>query len=388
MGKVLVITGILPVPLIEHKKRENDILLVTEDEIVARYPDISFRYIFVFPYAPWIFSKVSSKWKSYFNLGKLSNFSLRGRDLILLPTLLLPKRVFFRNLLVKISLFLFRNRIDILIREFEPTILHAQNADIDAIIAKEISKRYNIPYIITLRSLEKVEDKIIVDNLKYAESLVGISLRQKKVGEQIGHKPVNFIPHGVNENFYKYRKFKKSEKLKIRFVTVSRLLKLKNIDLVISCLKNFPHDFVFDIYGEGPEMKSLQDLINELELENNIHLKGFIDNNELPTVLPEYDLFIMPSYPETLGRVYFEAMASGVPIVASKNTGVDGIITDGLEGFLIDHTSRDELNNILNLLAKDQTILLKMSLHAKKLSENFNWVNISLRYRELYQNNT
>lgn len=385
MARVLIITGILPVSAIEHKKTENDILLVTEDEIVSKYPNVSFKYIFVFPFANRLLAKVSTKWKSYYELGKKSGFNLKGRNLILLPALLFPKRVFFRDLLIKVSLYIHRKRIKKEIQEYQPTVLHAQNSDTDAFIARELSRKYNIPYIVTLRGLTNTPDRLVKLNLKKAKSLIAISSKQILDGKKVSENNITFIPHGVKESFYAYNLRRKAIISPIRLITVSRLLKLKNIDLVIRALEKIKYDYIFDIYGDGPERESLEQLIKKFGLENKIHLQGFINNEDLPSKLREYNLFIMPSYPESLGRVYFEAMASGLPVIASKNTGVDGIITQGREGFLIDHQSESQIVEIFELIGLNPNILNEMGDNAMLLSQKYQWKSISKIYYDLYK---
>lgn len=385
MARVLIITGILPVPAIEHKKTENDILLVTEDEVVSRYTNVSFKYIFVFPFANRLLARVSTKWRSYYELGKKSDFNLRGRNLVLLPVFLLPRRVFFRDLLIKVSLYIHRKRIGREIQEYQPTVLHAQNSDSDAFIARELSRKYNIPYIITLRGLTDTPDRLVKLNLDKAKSLIAISSKQIIDGEKVCENNITFIPHGVKESFYAFKHDRKDISVPIRLITVSRLLKLKNIDLVIRGLKKVKYDYIFDIYGDGPEKESLEQLIKNLGLENKIHLQGFINNDDLPYKLREYNLFIMPSYPESLGRVYFEAMASGLPIIACKNTGVDGIVTQGQEGFLIDHRSESEIVETLEIIGRDPFILREMGNKAMELAQKFQWAKISQSYYDLYK---
>src|SRR5690606_30797277 len=124
--KILVITGILPVPAIEYKKTENDIHLVTEDEMIKRHRGISFQYSVTVLDANKALSKISLKWKSYYELKKKKKFVLRGRELFLLPVFLLPKKLFFRNFLSRISILLHQNRIEKLINDFKPTVIHAQ----------------------------------------------------------------------------------------------------------------------------------------------------------------------------------------------------------------------------------------------------------------------
>ena len=384
MNKVLIITGILPVSAIRHKKIENDILLVTEDEIIARYPDISFKYIFVFPLANKILANFSSKWNSYYELSKRSTFTLRGRNLILLPVILLPQKTFYRNLLVKISLYLHRKRIDREITEYQPTIFHAQNADIDAFIARMLSKRYNIPYIVTLRDLNERQDRSLKRNLNKAKSLVAVSQKQMAIGEGLSKNIITFLPHGVKESFYGDFDKRRTVKFPIRLITVARLLKWKNIDLIVRTLAKVQYEYVYDIYGDGPEKEIIQHLILSLGLENRIRLRGFVKNDTLPTILQQYDLFVMVSYPETLGRVYFEAMASGLSVIASKDTGIDGIVTNGCQGYLVDHRSEVELQGVLELIGSNPDILLENAVNASLLAQNYRWENISKIYHDLY----
>src|SRR5690606_20778744 len=130
---------------------ENDIILVTEDRIMERCTDISFEYIFTFPFTNRILSKLSNRWNSYYQLKKQNKIHLRGRFVTLFPILILPRKVFFRNLLLNVSMFINRKRLDTIINEFKPTILHAHCTDSSAFIAKRLSEKHSIPYVVTLR---------------------------------------------------------------------------------------------------------------------------------------------------------------------------------------------------------------------------------------------
>jgi len=385
--RILVITGILPVSAIEYKKTENDILLVTEDEIIKRHQNIFFQYIFTFPYANKTLSKISLKWKSYYELKKKKKFVLRGRELFLLPVFLLPKKLFFRNFLSRISILLHQNRIEKLINDIKPTIIHAQDADTGAYIARVLSKKYDIPYVVTLRSLNRISDDKVKMNLIHAKFLIGISSRQIADARKIINKDVTFIPHGIGNHFFNEVEKKVSTPLKL--ITVSRLLKLKNIDLVIKSLSTYEGDFIFDIYGEGPEKEDLSLLIEKMKLDEKVKIKGFIPNEDLPNIFQDYHLFVMPSFPETLGRVYFEAMASGLPVVATKNTGIDGLIIDGKEGFLLNPTNEIDFTQsfhdiLFNFIEKPLSYDI-MSRNAKSFSKKFSWNNIVPEYIKLYK---
>jgi glycosyltransferase involved in cell wall biosynthesis len=389
MKKVLVITGILPVAAIERKKDENDIILLTEEKIKEVDHNILFEYLFTFPHANKSLARLSSKWESYYSLKKQSKINLRGRIITLFPILLLPRKFFFRNLLITISMFIYKKRIDNLIKEFKPTVLHAQSTDSCAFIAKKISAKYNIPYVVTLRGINTFTDKKIRANLDSALALIAISPRQVKDAKGLTNKKISLIPHGIDESFFTENTKSRPVSLPLKLITVSRLIKLKNIDMVIRALASFKHDFVFDIYGDGPEKDNLEKLIKELGLQDKVSLKGFINNDKLPSVFQKYSLFVMPSFPETLGRVYFEAMASGLPIIASANTGVDGLVTDGKQGFFIDPCNPSEFGNklieILESLIVSPNLTEQLSRNSRAYAKQYSWNAIVPKYLSIYQ---
>ncbi|MFT5892838.1 MAG: glycosyltransferase involved in cell wall biosynthesis [Dokdonia sp.] len=391
MDKVLVITGMLPVAAIENKKRENDIVLVTEEKIKQVDHNILFEYLFTFPDANKSLARLSSKWESYYGLKKEDKIDLRGRLITLFPILILPKKVFFRNLLISVSMFIYRKRIKKLIEEFKPTILHAQSTDSCAFIAKKISVKYNIPYVVTLRGIGGFSDTRIQDNLNAAAALIAISPRQVKDAKELTNKKISLIPHGIDESFFAENTKARPFSLPFKLITVSRLIKLKNVDMVIRALSSFKHDFIFDIYGDGPEKDNLEKLINELGLQEKVSLKGFINNDKLPSVFQDYNLFVMPSFPETLGRVYFEAMASGLPIIASTNTGVDGLVTEGKQGYFIDPCNTLEFTvkftEILENLVVTPYLIEQLSRNSKEYAKEYSWSAIVPKYLSIYQQN-
>lgn len=389
MNRALIITGILPVSQIEHKKNENDILIVAEDKIREKDPSISFKYIFIFPFANSFLARISPKWHSYYKLKKQSYFKLKDRKLSLFPVFLLPKKLFFRNFLVRLSMFKYKKRLETIINDFKPTIIHAQDVDTSAYIAKKMSKKYNIPYVLTLRGVGVISDNKIRRNINSADAIVAISQKQIIDGKKLTKKDIQFIPHGISDTFFSDTTQMEEKPFTLKLITVSRLIKLKNIDLVIRSLNKFKYYFILDIYGIGPEMENLRLLINNLGMEDKVNLKGYIPNTDLPKKLKEYNFFIMPSFPESLGRVYFEAMASSLPVIASRNTGIDGLISQGDEGFLINPLDEDNFSNeLISLLEKivaNPSELEEMSKKARSFANDYAWDKIIPKYISLYR---
>src|SRR5690606_33794820 len=149
--------------------------------------------------------------------------------------------------------------------EFNPNIIHAQNADSNAFIARWIKEKYGIPYVVTLRE-SRNPDGVIKRNLKEAEVLIALT-NNKNTYEvsQCGFKSkTKVIPHGIPISFFTSLESKedKPKRDKFKLISVCRLLSFKNLDIIIRKLNDVKDiiDFEYKIYGEGPEYDSLKKL--------------------------------------------------------------------------------------------------------------------------------
>lgn len=120
-------------------------------------------------------------------------------------------------------------------------------------------------------------------------------------------------------------------------VSAGRLVPEKGFDLLIdavAALRRQGHDATLAIYGEGPLREALQAQIGSLGLEDHVHLRGHV--GDLRPELEPASLFVLASRREGFGNVLIEAMAAGVPVLATRCGGPDSFITDGENGWLAD----------------------------------------------------
>lgn len=133
---------------------------------------------------------------------------------------------------------------------------------------------------------------------------------------------------------------------------VGTLIERKYPAQIIPALVNAKgDDFEISYAGEGQESKTIKEISQRLNVERCVKLLGRIDRDNVIKLMDESDLFIMISKNETYGLVYLEAMARGCITIASKNEGFDGIIQDGINGFLCEAGNEDELSSIITKIA-------------------------------------
>ena len=104
------------------------------------------------------------------------------------------------------------------------------------------------------------------------------------------------------------------------------------VDAAATVVRTHP-DVGFLLFGDGPLQDVLERQIERLNLQNNFVLGGF--RNDLDRWLPNFDLFVLPSYTEGLPNVVLEAFASRVPVVATAVGGTPEVIEDGQNGYLV-----------------------------------------------------
>lgn len=181
----------------------------------------------------------------------------------------------------------------------------------------------------------------------------------------------------------------KSKPDKYRLIYTGKLIKRKNVDKIIMCLQSLSHKVSFDIYGTGPEMPYLKKLARESSCSENITFHGQVAHDEIKTVMDDGDIFIMTSIGETFGLVYLEAMASGDIVIGSKNEGIDGVIVDGKNGFLVDPNNREELADCLeSIFRMDDEKYAEITQNANSTAIKFTEERMGRKYLSMIQSCT
>ena len=154
-------------------------------------------------------------------------------------------------------------------------------------------------------------------------------------------------PSGIDKKLIRKRNWQ--EKEKIRVLTCGQFIKRKNIDKVIEACNQFDN-IELSVIGSGKQEKYLK------KLSDKVFFMGQIPHNQVLEKMQNSDIFVLPSVNETFGMVYLEAMASGCITVCTEGDGIDGIIEDGINGFLSGDDLRETLERILRQENKQQIL--------------------------------
>lgn len=139
---------------------------------------------------------------------------------------------------------------------------------------------------------------------------------------------------------------------KNRFVQVGLLIERKYPDKTVDAVNSACEggNYILNIIGEGSMKSKLEAKVAEIGASDKIHLLGRMPRENIIPVLDKSDVFILISRQEVFGLVYIEAMARGCIVIASRGEGMEGVINDGVNGFLCEAGNADELTSIINLI--------------------------------------
>ncbi|MCR3921550.1 MAG: glycosyltransferase family 4 protein [Firmicutes bacterium] len=124
----------------------------------------------------------------------------------------------------------------------------------------------------------------------------------------------------------------------LQILFVGKLIPRKNVHVVLRSLASVSDklDFHFTIVGEGKEKPYLESLTQSLELNAKVSFYSAMAREDVLKKMDEVDVFVMVSSSETFGLVYIEAMSRGCITIGAKGEGIDGVIIDGENGFLVE----------------------------------------------------
>lgn len=229
--------------------------------------------------------------------------------------------------------------------------------------------------------LASILEPLIKHSLRYANCSACVSQYSAKEAKKFGAKNIVIIPNGVDSKLllrYQFKPYKRHGILQI--VSTSSLIPRNGLDTLIQSLSYLPTSIKFHltIAGSGPEQAKLQNLVKSLNLHSNVSLNGRLSNASVAKLLSTAHLMIRPSRWEGFGVSFIEAMAVGVPVIATPVGGITDFISNRQTGLLVPPDKPKALAQAILELAKHPDLAHKLSQNAHKLiAQQYTWDTIA-----------
>jgi D-inositol-3-phosphate glycosyltransferase len=206
---------------------------------------------------------------------------------------------------------------------------------------------------------------------------------------------VSVIPLGVDmDRFRPAAKQAARETLGLKderiVLFVGRIEPLKGVDILINAAAMLESDVDCSVLIVGgdeasqPEVEALQGLARQRGIEHRVAFVGAVDHEKLPLYYNAADVCVVPSHYESFGLVAVEAMASGVPVVASRVGGLTGTVKDGETGYLIPWLCPEPFAERIELLLDNEPLRQNLGEAAREAVARYRWENVAEAVLQVY----
>ena len=289
------------------------------------------------------------------------------------------------------------------ILKWKPDVIHSQCEWASFYFAKYISQKLNIPIVHTYHTIYEDYTHYLPRGIRLGKKLVLMGTnhvvnktdyvitptdKARKLLLSYGiENPIVTIPTGISLDKYGVRlTAERRDVLRKKYgiadgrkllVTVGRLGKEKNVDELIddmAVLVRKRPEYTLLIVGGGPYKEELVQRVKNLQMEEHIVFTGMVPPSEVHEYFKLGQVFLCASQSEAQGLTYIEALASGVPLLCKDDDCLEGVLTDGYNGFRFKDSRQfcDRLEEIVGNENKYREMCLNASFSADRFSkENF-----------------
>jgi glycosyltransferase involved in cell wall biosynthesis len=278
-------------------------------------------------------------------------------------------------------------------KEFIPEIIHAHvyTAGLPALI---LGRLYGIPVVLSehwskfpLRKLNVFEKILAKFVMKRVDMILPVSNGLKATLCSYGIKgKFNIIPNVVDTLLFYPSGKKQTKNREKKILFVGSLKPVKGLPFLLHALAQLRQrleDWHLDIVGDGPARSEYENMVGELRLSEKVIFHGMKSKQEVSEFMRKADLFVLPSLAETFGIVAAEALATGVPVLATRCGGPEEFITDEV-GMLVSPGSADALCEGLDYMLRNLH-LYSLDRIAQLAHGIFSTEQIGLAIHRIYQ---
>jgi len=267
-----------------------------------------------------------------------------------------------------------------------------------AILARQIAPELNLKVVTTLHGTDitlvgsspsfKPVTEFSIDQSD-AVTAVSAYLRDETYRQLTLRKEIDVVYNFVDPVRHRSRPAscipKKASERQVTLMHISNFRPLKRLGDVIRIFARVREkmDARLVLVGDGPEYGRTRELVESLKLEPFVRYVGVVD--EVASLLAAADVLLLPSESESFGLVALEAMASGVPVVASDVGGLPEVVAHGKTGFLAPVGYIDAMAGYCLQLLEDVTVMKRFARAARKRASEFDYHTVVPQYEAIYE---
>ncbi|NTW29691.1 MAG: glycosyltransferase family 4 protein [Candidatus Moranbacteria bacterium] len=256
-----------------------------------------------------------------------------------------------------------------------PYIVSLRGADVPG-----YSERFKLLYSV-FRPLARIVWRRSADVISNSRGLRDLALMTD------ARQEIEIIPNGVDTGQFHPDHERVSDGM-VRILVVSRLTPRKGVRFLVRAMASLPESARLVIAGAGGEREYLESLAAECGVTERVDFRGLVPHDGTPAVYRECDIFCLPSLNEGMSNTVLEAIASGLPIVATVTGGTEELVTDGENGFFVKKESPEDLAEKIGKLASDAGLRARMGAASRIKAESMDWTAQAMRYVEEYEGST
>jgi D-inositol-3-phosphate glycosyltransferase len=290
---------------------------------------------------------------------------------------------------------------------------------LSGLVSMRLKALWGVPHVVMFHTLGEIKNRASygehesdlrirseTDILRDADSVICATELERVAlcqvygvpGDKIEAK-ISVIPLGVDLD-----RFRPAEKQDARdalglkderiILFVGRIEPLKGVDILINAAALLESDVECTVLIVGGDdstqtrVAELRDLARDRGIEHRVAFVGAVDHETLPLYYNAADVCVVPSHYESFGLVAVEAMASGVPVVASRVGGLTGTVKDGETGYLIPWLCPEPFAERIELLLENEPLRQNLGEAAREAMTRYRWENVAAAVLQLYDSLT
>lgn len=287
-----------------------------------------------------------------------------------------------------------------LARSLKPDVINSHWLIPQGLIGGIVSSLTGIPHVITVHGgdffalIKSSPGRALMRwILAGAHGIVSVSSLMMADMEKVANRKLQGMvaPMGVRVEEAGFE-LEAERKVEGKLFFVGRLVEKKGVKVLLHAMKELlgkGADLKLDIAGDGPLSQRLNNVTKELKLESRVTFLGALGRNEVMEQIRSADALIVPSVIDSSGEtegmpvVILEAFSQGVPVIASKVSGIPDVVKHGVNGLLVESNDASKLAQAIGRFY-DETDINKMRRQSLKTSKSYTTDAITDRYMELF----